>query len=209
MWESQKGLCALTGIPLRLPQEKAKTHYAAPSIDRIDCKQGYDLGNVRIICFGMNCCLHDFGEVFFRGLAENVLGRTSARPKWHGTLRGDLTPKQQQNVNYHSTFTGTVNCLHRSARIHAKARAVPFLLTKEFIHELLLKRTTCTLSGNSFDFQTGFGQVNPLRPSLDRIDSNLGYEPANVRLVCAAVNFALNEFGEDIFRMLCEAVLSP
>lgn len=36
-------------------------------------------------------------------------------------------------------------------------------------------------------------------PSIDRIDTTRGYTPDNVRLVCAAVNLALNQFGEGIF----------
>ena len=48
----------------------------------------------------------------------------------------------------------------------------------------------------------------PFAPSLDRIDSSGGYTRDNTRLVCQAVNFALNAFGEDIFREVVLAAAS-
>ena len=49
------------------------------------------------------------------------------------------------------------------------------------------------------------GTFKPYSISIDRIDSGKGYRQDNVRLVCLAVNFALNEFGDQVFDsiMLC------
>lgn len=60
----------------------------------------------------------------------------------------------------------------------------------------------CALTGIPFDLRVvGVGQARrPFAPSLDRIDSSGGYTRDNTRLVCQAVNFALNAFGEDVFR---------
>ena len=60
----------------------------------------------------------------------------------------------------------------------------------------------CALSGLQFDLRSvGSGKARrPFAPSLDRIDSTGGYTQDNVRLVCQAVNFALNAYGEDVFR---------
>jgi hypothetical protein len=35
----------------------------------------------------------------------------------------------------------------------------------------------------------------PYAPNLDRIDPRHGYEPDNVRVVCAIVNFAMNAWA--------------
>lgn len=44
--------------------------------------------------------------------------------------------------------------------------------------------------------QVGGGKARrPYAPSLDRIDPGRGYEPDNVRLVCAVANFAMNAWG--------------
>ena len=38
--------------------------------------------------------------------------------------------------------------------------------------------------------------------SLDRIDSSKGYTVENCRLVCTAVNLAMNEWGEDVLERI-------
>jgi hypothetical protein len=65
----------------------------------------------------------------------------------------------------------------------------------------------CALTGIAFDLGVvGTGQARrPFAPSPDRIDSSGGYTRDNTRLVCQAVNFALNAFGEDIFREIALA----
>jgi hypothetical protein len=65
----------------------------------------------------------------------------------------------------------------------------------------------CALTGVEFDLRVvGAGQARrPFAPSLDRIDCSGGYTRDNARLVCQAVNFALNAFGEDIFREIALA----
>jgi hypothetical protein len=65
----------------------------------------------------------------------------------------------------------------------------------------------CALTGLPFDLrEIGTGRARrPFAPSLDRIDGEGGYTKDNVRLVCQAVNFALNRFGEDVFYEIAEA----
>ena len=65
----------------------------------------------------------------------------------------------------------------------------------------------CALSGLRFDLRiVGNGKARrPFAPSLDRIDSTGGYTRDNVRLVCQAVNFALNAYGEDTLREIAVA----
>jgi hypothetical protein len=41
-------------------------------------------------------------------------------------------------------------------------------------------------------------EVHPWTASVDRIDRWKGYEFSNCRIVCAAVNLALNQFGEEV-----------
>lgn len=43
---------------------------------------------------------------------------------------------------------------------------------------------------------------DPFKPSLDRIDNALGYGIGNCRLVLMAVNYAMNVWGEDVFRAI-------
>lgn len=51
-------------------------------------------------------------------------------------------------------------------------------------------------------------RIWPWAASLDRIDNAGGYTASNSRIVCAAVNIALNEFGEAVLRKLAHAMHS-
>jgi hypothetical protein len=48
---------------------------------------------------------------------------------------------------------------------------------------------------------------DPFVVSVDRINPSIGYLKSNVRLVCTVVNYALNEFGEDVFQTICIAYI--
>jgi len=54
-----KGFCELTGLPFDLDGVRC---WASPSLDRIEPKLGYVLSNVRIVCWGMNLALSNWGE---------------------------------------------------------------------------------------------------------------------------------------------------
>lgn len=202
MWEKQNGVCAMTGIPFTIDsEEKGKTQPFAPSIDRIDPSLGYTRENVRLICYVVNCCLHDFGEEVFCALARNLVGGETEVPR----LAALTNPTKDQI--YAGSFGGTVTALHHGAMKHAKQKNLPCTITKGFVANMLC-RETCFVTGVRFDFRMlGGKKANPFRPSIDRIDSNVGYVPTNVRLVCVAVNFALNEFGDEVFRQVCECYL--
>jgi hypothetical protein len=53
------GICELTGIQFDL--EGGKRKWASPSIDRIKPSDGYVIENIRVICFGMNAALGNWG----------------------------------------------------------------------------------------------------------------------------------------------------
>jgi len=66
----------------------------------------------------------------------------------------------------------------------------------------------CAVTGISFGLHRPDGWLRrPFAPSIDRIDSKVGYDPENVRLVCVAVNIAMNEWGEEVFRLVAEQYL--
>lgn len=58
----------------------------------------------------------------------------------------------------------------------------------------------CALTGMKFSLEKSDGKsrCNPYVPSIDRIDSKLGYTKDNVRLVCWAINIALADWGESV-----------
>ena len=46
---------------------------------------------------------------------------------------------------------------------------------------------------------------HPYEPSLDRKDSSQSYTVSNTRLVCVAVNFGLNQWGDSVYFELARA----
>lgn len=71
---SSKGRCALTGIPFDLFKDpNRRVRLWAPSLDRIDCSQGYVPGNVRVVANAVNIALSDFGEIVLLEIAKGLI----------------------------------------------------------------------------------------------------------------------------------------
>ncbi|HEY7823803.1 MAG TPA: DUF3596 domain-containing protein [Acidimicrobiia bacterium] len=67
-------------------------------------------------------------------------------------------------------------------------------------------RGACQVTGIPFDVgRSEKWSRSPFAPSVDRIDSSEGYIPGNVRLVCVAVNLAMNQWGERVFALMANA----
>ncbi len=66
----------------------------------------------------------------------------------------------------------------------------------------------CAVSGIRFDMRQVEGmRIRPWIPSIDRIDASKPYQKDNCRVVCAAVNLALNQFGDDVFFVIAKSVV--
>lgn len=84
-----------------------------------------------------------------------------------------------------------------------------YQLSKE--DERVLKRRCngkCELTGLAFDIGKGSWSRRPYAPSIDRIDSSKGYTTDNCRVVCVAINLAMNEWGEDVYKAVAMAYLT-
>jgi hypothetical protein len=90
--------------------------------------------------------------------------------------------------------------LVHQAKCGAKARGIPFGLTMAHF-DAMWERSGgyCEVSGIPFALEAvESSKRRPYAPSIDRRDGVMGYYPDNCRLVCAAVNLAMNEFGESV-----------
>ncbi len=110
------------------------------------------------------------------------------------------------NARYYNS-KNTFSNMIRGAKVRAKAAELLFELDEIFIKNLYDKQNgKCALTHIDFVFEKEDAlSRRPFAPSIDRMNSKLGYVKDNVRLVCAVVNLALNEFGDEIFDRMCKA----
>lgn len=76
--------CALTGI-LFDTEPAAERHYKrpfAPSMDRIDCAEGYTETNVRIVCVCVNLAMNAWGEEVLFKMAAGLIAKDRDVSKW-------------------------------------------------------------------------------------------------------------------------------
>lgn len=89
----------------------------------------------------------------------------------------------------------------KNARQRAKkSRIIWALSLDEFWLIVRQSNGRCAVTG--LPFAIDLTKHNPEQPSLDRIDSSLGYSPGNCRMVLLAVNYAMNTWGENTFRKI-------
>jgi hypothetical protein len=104
-----------------------------------------------------------------------------------------------------NTWQCVATRLIKRAQRNAKKRGIEFGLTQTDILPML-RVGSCPLSG--YKFRYTYGAYDAYAPSLDRIDSDKGYVPGNVRIVCFLLNVGMNQFGFDVAADLWNAVLA-
>lgn len=95
----------------------------------------------------------------------------------------------------------------KNLRNRAEKQGRAFDLTEEFLGELL-EPMTCAATGIALTYDWGGeGRTNPWAPSVDRVDSLLGYTMDNVRVVCWAYNTAKSDWADDVVVALARAIV--
>ena len=116
---------------------------------------------------------------------------------------------RQLQKEYQISPRGRLINLMSYAKSRAKQNKRKFDLDIEFLLEMFHNQNgQCKLTGINFSLEKENDcRVDPWAISIDRVDSKLGYTKNNVMLVCAVVNFALNEWGESVLRTMSEAII--
>jgi hypothetical protein len=98
--------------------------------------------------------------------------------------------------------------LFKDSKRRAGGRAVVWSLTLDQFAAITARSAGfCEVSGVALSL-TATGQKGPYGPSIDRIRSDRGYTVSNVRIVCVAVNFALNAWGLEAFLPVARALVA-
>jgi hypothetical protein len=122
----------------------------------------------------------------------SAIQQHSENVKLHYPHHGNFAKKPPE-LDYAKT-------LFASVKSNARTRNIYVDITVEDI-EVMLERSgfRCELTDIHFDLQKKSRfRVRPWVPSVDRIDSSKPYTMNNCRVVCAAVNSAMNQYGEDV-----------
>ena len=95
----------------------------------------------------------------------------------------------------------TTKNLFRNAKNRAKAKGLPFTLTKEWVVERI-EWGKCELSGIPFNLEVGREVSGPFSPSIDKIVPELGYTPENCRVILCGINLLkMNGTDEGMFHI--------
>ena len=89
--------------------------------------------------------------------------------------------------------------------LRAKAEGTSMMSAREFAAIAVRSRGRCEVTGIEFRFgdaERAYG------PSLDRMSAGGPYSFENCRLVLLAVNVAMSNWGEDVFRDICAAFVT-
>jgi hypothetical protein len=93
----------------------------------------------------------------------------------------------------------------------SKKRRLLVTLTRDDIIKMLRDQGyRCAITKQPFNLDWRDGREdkrNAFAPSLDLIDNQLGYSRENCRLVLSAINYAMNEWGLEVYYKIAEAAL--
>jgi hypothetical protein len=141
-----------------------------------------------------------------RQYAKERLARTGGRIREKAAEWRDANRDYLRNKSARRRREKRAMCLAASARIRARAKGIPFLLSPDDVSALqrVIDVGICQLSGVALTLD---GPRRATSPSLDRIIPSLGYVSGNVRVVCQALNAGMGDWGEAELKRIAEAWL--
>jgi hypothetical protein len=127
-WNSQSGVCALTGLRMTYSRDVTvvpNAHITNASVDRIDPSMTYTRDNIQLVCKAVNYMKHVQHEQTFIWLCKLVVAHTSDRI--------DMPPKYV-SAKLHGvprSVTGQSRGVAKRDRHRAQIQSVPSVLTDQ------------------------------------------------------------------------------
>ena len=81
LWRSQGGTCALSGVPMTHTGRPHDPHGRNVSLDRIDSRINYSVGNVQLVCQDLNRMKHSLSEEAFAEYCQAVVQHKRPRAR--------------------------------------------------------------------------------------------------------------------------------
>lgn len=196
LFEKQNKKCALTGLELNFEVDKNRSGQIA-SVDRIDSNIGYVVDNVQWVHKDINLMKGPLSENYFILLCKFISNHH---------FNTNFITKPILLDNSLRSYTGVMGRYFARIRILGERRGLSFNITKEYVDNIYkTQKGKCWFSGLDINFNAdvnGNGQT----ASLDRIDSDLGYEQGNVQWVHKDINIMRNDFTVEKFLRYCRLV---
>lgn len=145
----------------------------------------------------IKCCIN-CGVEFTTDIEKKVSCSRKCSQKW----RRDNIYHDKYTIRYRGSSPR--NFLQSLSKKKCERRN----LTLDFLLELYNRQNgQCAISGVTMTYITGSGRV-PTNISIDRIDSDKGYEEENVQLVCRQVNIMKSELSLEELQSWCKLITS-
>jgi hypothetical protein len=148
-----------------------------------------------------------YSQVGKRIYRSRTFSSASEAQEWYAHHRRDRAPSPNADLIWPEKWNRSS---YTAARSNALSRGIAFDLTfKDYVDLINAARGRCVLTGIQFEFQftSSKSRRRPFAPSLDRVDSNKGYSKDNCRLICAALNCALGDWGMDPLMRIARALV--
>lgn len=123
------------------------------------------------------------------------------------------TCKKKQQLKGMSTYNGFMKHIFKDLLSNAKCRKIDVNLDLDDIINLYtVQNKKCAISKKDMthicvERSTTQHIINKWNISIDRIDSNKGYDKNNIQLVCSIVNRIKGELTDNEFLLLCEGLV--
>lgn len=111
--------------------------------------------------------------------------------------------------DYYKSKWGRAKSMMKTAKRRSSKFDTETDLTDEFIFDILETQSTCAVTGIEFDYNSVEDtKCNPFAPSIDRIDSSIGYLKSNIRIVIWQYNLMKGEIDDDLLFKICKEVVN-
>lgn len=144
---------------------------------------------------------------------ENKEKILKSKKKWiknNPTIVAKQKRKHYEKYYYSNDIDLVLQRLLKTCENKKISKKLGFDLDFEYIKNMYENNNRrCAVTNIEFDLSVDKRFFRrPFAPTIDRINSKIGYIKKNVRLVCNAANFALNEFGDEIFDQVCRSYVN-
>lgn len=182
-WSRQNGICPFTHLQLILPthshyKEEKSFYYA--SVDRIDPRRGYEIGNIQFVSRNINYMKQSMSQKDFICFLGYIKDNSLISPKtytennmWYFLY---LMRRRDQKISVSKEDLFQIWTKQEGKCIYSNIPLVLYIKEKK---------------NNLQDFR---------RASIDRIDSSLPYSKDNIQFVSKYINFGKNSLSDQDFK---------